>query len=204
MSVRFSVIPLFACLAWPVAAQVYKWVDREGLVHYADTPGRGSRPVELPEISIYPFHVPAPPPTLPPPPQTPIPPPPPMAQPRPPPLPAPPVAVTIADPPMQPTIPDEAPPSPPGTGLRILTPSNDATLDAKDGRVAVRIEAPPGLGDPAYLHLVLDGRPATSHLEGDDWVLTGVASGSHVLEARLIDADGQLLERTRSVLFHLH
>jgi len=39
------------CAALPAAAEVYKWVDREGKVHYSDTPpaNAASRPIELPK-----------------------------------------------------------------------------------------------------------------------------------------------------------
>ncbi len=40
------------CAALPAAAGVYKWVDREGKVHYSDTPPANvpSRPVDVPNI----------------------------------------------------------------------------------------------------------------------------------------------------------
>lgn len=40
------------CAALPAAADVYKWVDREGKVHYGDTPpvNAPSRPIDLPNI----------------------------------------------------------------------------------------------------------------------------------------------------------
>lgn len=40
------------CVALPAAAGVYKWIDREGKVHYSDTPpaNSASRPVDLPNI----------------------------------------------------------------------------------------------------------------------------------------------------------
>lgn len=47
----FAILVL-ACAAFPAAAEVYKWVDSEGKVHYGDTPpAKGAaRRIELPSI----------------------------------------------------------------------------------------------------------------------------------------------------------
>lgn len=47
-----SAVLALLCAAIPAAADVYKWVDREGGVHYSDTPPANapSRPVDLPNI----------------------------------------------------------------------------------------------------------------------------------------------------------
>lgn len=63
----FAVLVLL-CSALPAAAGVYKWIDREGKVHYGDTQPSNvpSRPVELPDTGagsrpgVSPEAVPAP------------------------------------------------------------------------------------------------------------------------------------------------
>lgn len=47
-----SAVLALLCAAIPAAADVYKWVDREGKVHYSDTPPANapSRPVDFPNI----------------------------------------------------------------------------------------------------------------------------------------------------------
>lgn len=47
-----SAVLALLCAAFPATAGVYKWVDREGQVHYSDTPPANSpsRPVDLPNI----------------------------------------------------------------------------------------------------------------------------------------------------------
>ena len=47
------IIP-FLCLAWPLpaVAEVYRWVDADGQVHYGERPPpQGARKIELPETS---------------------------------------------------------------------------------------------------------------------------------------------------------
>lgn len=47
----FALLALL-CAVLPAAADVYKWIDREGKVHYSDTPpaNAASKPVDLPNI----------------------------------------------------------------------------------------------------------------------------------------------------------
>lgn len=37
----------------PAAAEVYKWVDAQGRLHYGDKPPPGAQPAELPDIQVY-------------------------------------------------------------------------------------------------------------------------------------------------------
>lgn len=45
-------------LALPVSAEIYRWVDEEGVVHYSDTPRQNAEKVELPEPSVIPAPTP--------------------------------------------------------------------------------------------------------------------------------------------------
>jgi Domain of unknown function (DUF4124) len=57
-----------AAVAWlsagPAQAEVYKWVDKDGVTHYSDRPGPGAQEVQIPPAQTYQ----APTVTLPPPP----------------------------------------------------------------------------------------------------------------------------------------
>jgi len=51
---RCLLIISFLCLAWPLpaVAEVYRWVDADGQVHYGERPPpQGARKIELPETS---------------------------------------------------------------------------------------------------------------------------------------------------------
>ncbi|MEJ2604589.1 MAG: DUF4124 domain-containing protein [Gammaproteobacteria bacterium] len=55
------IILIFALLlALPVTAQVYKWVDEDGVVHYTDRPVEGAEEVDLPETKGTTFRRPEP------------------------------------------------------------------------------------------------------------------------------------------------
>lgn len=51
---RYPIIMLTAFLLTPAAmAAAYKWVDKDGNVHYSDTPAEGAEPVQLPPPATY-------------------------------------------------------------------------------------------------------------------------------------------------------
>lgn len=43
MRARFILIAVALCLASPAGAQVFRWTDKEGRVHYGDEPGPTAR-----------------------------------------------------------------------------------------------------------------------------------------------------------------
>lgn len=55
MKLRLWLLPLLLSSAVGAGAQVYKWVDEQGEVHYGDLPpgGAASEPVKLPGLSTY-------------------------------------------------------------------------------------------------------------------------------------------------------
>jgi hypothetical protein len=48
-----SLLPLLALVAAPVQAQAYRWVDKNGTVHYSDQPVPGAERVDLPSAQSY-------------------------------------------------------------------------------------------------------------------------------------------------------
>lgn len=83
--------------------------------------------------------------------------------------------------------------------LKIISPTPDQTIRG-EGNVAVKLQVQPvvqtGLGH--RLQIVLDGRTLpenTSELKGLD-------RGAHTLEARIVDAQQEVIKRT-SVTFHV-
>ncbi|HEX7810643.1 MAG TPA: DUF4124 domain-containing protein, partial [Burkholderiales bacterium] len=59
MQKALAMAAMLLCAAPAAAAGVYKWIDREGKVHYSDTPPANtvSKPVDLPNIGTE--HLPA-------------------------------------------------------------------------------------------------------------------------------------------------
>ncbi len=55
-----AVYLLLVLVALPALAQtVYRWVDKQGVVHYSDQPHQGAQQVELGSATVLPFKVPA-------------------------------------------------------------------------------------------------------------------------------------------------
>ncbi len=88
--------------------------------------------------------------------------------------------------------------------LRIVEPAPDQTLHDNAGRVTVRVvlEDRAQLPDTLRLRVLLDGRPVVEG-HSQQVALTDVDRGSHQLQAQLIDADGNVIERSEPVRFHL-
>lgn len=53
MSPRIALVTLALLLAQPLAAQVYKWRDADGKLHFTDTPPPQSREVESPDLQVH-------------------------------------------------------------------------------------------------------------------------------------------------------
>lgn len=54
-----AVYLLLFLIAVPALAQtVYRWVDKQGVVHYSDQPHKGAQPVQLGSATVLPFKVP--------------------------------------------------------------------------------------------------------------------------------------------------
>ncbi|MDH4558038.1 DUF4124 domain-containing protein [Pseudomonas sp. BN417] len=53
MSPRIALATLALLLAQPLAAQVYKWRDADGKLHFTDTPPPQSREVESPDLQVH-------------------------------------------------------------------------------------------------------------------------------------------------------
>ncbi|HET7370536.1 MAG TPA: DUF4124 domain-containing protein [Gammaproteobacteria bacterium] len=59
VSIALATLALVLTLAPASAATLYKWTDKNGVVHYSDKPHEGAKPVDLPGLSS--FSVPSPP-----------------------------------------------------------------------------------------------------------------------------------------------
>lgn len=50
---RFALFFFFLMITYSVLADVYKWTDSSGEVHFSDTPRSGAEKVDLPEVQTY-------------------------------------------------------------------------------------------------------------------------------------------------------
>lgn len=166
-------IPLLLILACSaLQAGVYKWVGEDGSVNYSDEPQPGAKAITLPEISVYPFDMPEWKST--------------------------PKATPAAAVP-------EVSKSQARVGYRsfsIAQPANDYWVGGDRASLPVRMELEPGLQQDDRIRLYLDGELYLDELTELQAEVSGFPPGSHILEARVVDAAGSQRVRTKSVLFH--
>lgn len=90
-----------------------------------------------------------------------------------------------------------------GESLSIVEPADQSAVQANDGKIQVRVAIPPQLALDAgqRIELFLDGRLAAS---GQDtaYTLAGIERGTHRLQARIVEATGELAAESKPVIFH--
>ncbi len=89
------------------------------------------------------------------------------------------------------------------TEMHIEQPAADGTVRSNEGRVPVAVSLRPSLQQGHYLQLLLDGAPVTPPVATLGSTLTGVSSGRHSLQARIVDAQGRVLHATGAISFTL-
>ena len=80
----------------------------------------------------------------------------------------------------------------PGYNLDIGAPGNDATVFDDNGDVMVRVTVVPDLAKGDQVELLLDGMPVAPPTTSLDFPLYGILRGQHLLQARIIDATGNV------------
>jgi hypothetical protein len=76
--------------------------------------------------------------------------------------------------------------------LDIVDPANQATVFNNSGDVSVRVTAVPDLANGDQVELLVDGVPAAPPSTTLDFPLSGLVRGTHMLQARIIDATGNV------------
>ena len=157
-----------------VAAELYRWVDDQGRIHYSDRPAEGAEVVKLDTGPSTP--PPAAPARAP------------AASTRPaPPRPEPGADTFVAY-----------------TSVGVLSPQQDQVLWNIGGQLTVRVGVQPQLQETHRIVVRYDGRPvedwpfgATSHQ------LSDVYRGTHTVSATVTDAGGNVLLSSQPVTFHV-
>ena len=170
-----------------VAAEVYKWIDEEGRVHYGDRPGGSSNVTRLPGFEASS----SPPPVEAPSPKEPVP------------------AVKPAE-----TTPgvysfpelfgDRSAPGPANYSISITTPLQDATVRDNQGIIPVAFTTTPMPDEDFSYQMYLDGEPWFQPFFSQQVYLSNVERGSHSIQVRLMDSEGSVVGESNSVTFHLH
>ena len=169
---------LFLSLA--ATAEIYKWVDDKGVVHYGDQPPKpGARPLEkLPELTTYrprpvqPSVTPAP---------------------------------TAASPkPLPEAIVRQMQSAKGYQTLKIVSPEEEGTVRSSPGVVPIFVALDPPLRKGDYFKVVLDGKPWPGSFHSTVIRLQNVDRGAHTLSVGVYSADGRRLLQTPPRTFYLH
>jgi hypothetical protein len=86
--------------------------------------------------------------------------------------------------------------------ISITAPAADETIHSNSGDVSVAVTVAPRLARGESIVISLDGRDVA---RGADQTvpLAGVVRGTHALQARLVDAQGDVLAQSGEVTFHM-
>lgn len=171
---KFTVIlPVLLLFGVAASAQVYKWVDADGIVHYSDQPAPGAERVDLPSR-----------------PSTAAP----AAQ-----RPRPAAATQSAATSNRNTAPAAAPFT--YQSLSFSAPVAEETLWNIGGVLDVSISLQPGLRSGDRLKLYFDGE--AREIRSTSFQLQEVWRGEHNLQAEVVDADGKLMIRSEPMRFYV-
>ncbi len=92
--------------------------------------------------------------------------------------------------------------------LAITSPGNDEPVRANDGNLTLTVETDPPLQNNHLLRAEVGGSPASVAVPGNgsathQLVLNNIDRGSHSVSAVIIDARGQVLQRSNPLEIHL-
>jgi hypothetical protein len=181
---------LFLLLAFlfsvSVSAEVYKWVDEGGKVHYGDRPDASSNATRLPG-----YEVSRPSSPVAPPPKEPAPP-------------AEPDGTTPGVYSFPELFGDRSAQGPVNYNIRITTPLQDATVRDNQGIIPVAFTTTPMPDEDFSYQMYLDGEPWFQPFFSQQVYLSNVNRGSHTIQVRLMNSEGSVVGESGSVTFHLH
>lgn len=87
--------------------------------------------------------------------------------------------------------------------LEIVQPANDATIRSNEGNVAVSLSVSPALGPDHAVKIFVDGTGLEGTMKGTQFTLSNLSRGTHSLETRVVDAEGNVLISSNRVSFQL-
>jgi hypothetical protein len=162
-----------------VPAEIYKWVDAQGNVHYGDEPqGAGAKPMrQLPGLSTY----------------------------SPPPLPSrKPVDEMKREGAREGEDRISRPQQPGYTELKIVSPENGGTVRSSPGEVPVFVALSPLLREGDYFRVILDGQVLPKRYTSTVIRLNNVDRGEHRIAVVVFSKEGSKLLQSDTHTFYLH
>ncbi|EDP58839.1 DUF4124 domain-containing protein [Vibrio sp. AND4] len=161
----------------PSAQVAYTWIDKDGVVHFSDTPSHDAKTISLPNLKT---SVPTPRVA--------------SAQPS--------APQASAESKLQ--INDKPEAKKPGPlSLTILNPQHDETIRSNLGAINIQLDANRKLGIGVQLQLLINGQPYGPPQNRLTWQLKNIDRGTHTLSVQA-KRSGKLIASTNSIAVHLH
>jgi hypothetical protein len=85
----------------------------------------------------------------------------------------------------------------------IVQPSDDETIRNAEGTVSVGMSLTPKLAEGHVIHLYVDGTKLDSDIKQTQLILQQLSRGTHSLQARIVNSEGNSLKESNSITFHL-
>jgi len=92
------------------------------------------------------------------------------------------------------------------TSLKVLSPQHDEAIRNNAGNVDISVETKPGLQDGHRFEVLLDGKPVSADSQtnaGSGLSLTNVDRGTHTATVQIVDANNNVVRRSKPITFHL-
>lgn len=168
---------VMAAVVTPAAAEVYRWVDDQGQVHFSDEPRDGAEPIDVGEPTVVE--------------SLPIPE---GADPK-----------DDAASGSGPGTDDDAAVAQTPWRIAIAAPSDEATVRDNQGKVQVVLNVRPRFSEDHRILILVDGSPyREGPFTSTDVTLSGIDRGAHELQALLRDDSGRVLARSSTVTVYVH
>ena len=87
--------------------------------------------------------------------------------------------------------------------FQIVQPENDATIRSNEGVVAVSLMLSPALTDGDVIQIFVDGNRLKGDLTTTQFTLNDLNRGTHSLQVKIVDAQGNTRSTAPSINFHL-
>lgn len=170
---QLIVLILMFVVMSPSLAQVYRWTDSSGIVHFSDKPHPGAEVITLPADQKF---------------NTPVS------------TPAPESGTTDADA-TEDTVP--AGKVKREYLVEISQPVQDETIRNNQGYVPVVISVEPELRSGDRFQVLFDGHAIGKPQEGKLFALNGIDRGTHTIGVQIIDEDGKILNTSDAITFYM-
>lgn len=87
--------------------------------------------------------------------------------------------------------------------LEIIQPADDTTIRSNEGMVAVGLSLSPALGQGHEVKIIVNGTELEGGMKGTQFTLNNLTRGTHSLQTRVVDAEGNALITSNLISFHL-